>query len=190
MSSTSLASLVGLVNKLQAIATTAGDHGGGCVHSGKGAKMSVLLKWCLLGRKLPGLWESLPQIVCIGGQSAGKSSVMEAVVGRDFLPRSSGICTRRPLVLQLLTTKPGGRETASFLHTGNKLWDISESGDGAKRDTTKCMLNAQRAQRCATKSRQKRSAPAPVNPFLDRCGRGPTRRAFTSRVLCLFSPLC
>lgn len=31
----------------------------------------------------------------------GKSSVLENIVGRDFLPRGSGIVTRRPLVLQL-----------------------------------------------------------------------------------------
>jgi hypothetical protein len=28
-------------------------------------------------------------------QSSGKSSVLEAVVGRDFLPRGTGIVTRR-----------------------------------------------------------------------------------------------
>jgi GTPase SAR1 family protein len=43
----------------------------------------------------------LPQIVVVGSQSSGKSSVLENVVGRDFLPRGSGIVTRRPLVLQL-----------------------------------------------------------------------------------------
>ncbi|XP_077866031.1 dynamin-2-like [Saccoglossus kowalevskii] len=43
----------------------------------------------------------LPQIAVVGGQSAGKSSVLENFVGRDFLPRGSGIVTRRPLVLQL-----------------------------------------------------------------------------------------
>lgn len=35
-------------------------------------------------------------------QSSGKSSVLENIVGRDFLPRGSGIVTRRPLVLQLI----------------------------------------------------------------------------------------
>lgn len=35
-------------------------------------------------------------------QSAGKSSVLEGIVGRDFLPRGSGIITRRPLILQLI----------------------------------------------------------------------------------------
>ncbi|KAK9141596.1 hypothetical protein Syun_010996 [Stephania yunnanensis] len=29
----------------------------------------------------------LPQVVVIGSQSSGKSSVLEAMVGRDFLPR-------------------------------------------------------------------------------------------------------
>lgn len=38
----------------------------------------------------------------VGSQSSGKSSVLENIVGRDFLPRGSGIVTRRPLVLQLI----------------------------------------------------------------------------------------
>ena len=46
----------------------------------------------------------LPQIVVVGGQSSGKSSVLEAIVGRSFLPRGHGIVTRRPLVLQLYNT--------------------------------------------------------------------------------------
>uniref|UniRef100_A0A803U1W8 dynamin GTPase n=1 Tax=Anolis carolinensis TaxID=28377 RepID=A0A803U1W8_ANOCA len=37
----------------------------------------------------------LPQIAVVGGQSAGKSSVLENFVGRDFLPRGSGIVTRQ-----------------------------------------------------------------------------------------------
>ena len=44
----------------------------------------------------------LPQIVVVGNQSSGKSSVLENIVGRDFLPRGSGIVTRCPLVLQLI----------------------------------------------------------------------------------------
>jgi replication fork clamp-binding protein CrfC len=42
-----------------------------------------------------------PQIVVVGSQSSGKSSVLESLVGRDFLPRGTGIVTRRPLILQL-----------------------------------------------------------------------------------------
>uniref|UniRef100_A0A671T8K1 Dynamin-1-like protein n=1 Tax=Sinocyclocheilus anshuiensis TaxID=1608454 RepID=A0A671T8K1_9TELE len=48
----------------------------------------------------------LPQIVVVGSQSSGKSSVLESLVGRDFLPRGSGIVTRRPLVLQLVNVPP------------------------------------------------------------------------------------
>jgi dynamin 1-like protein len=47
----------------------------------------------------------LPQIVVVGGQSYGKSSVLENFVGRSFLPRGSGIVTRRPLILQLYNTR-------------------------------------------------------------------------------------
>ncbi|KAI1180545.1 Dynamin central region-domain-containing protein [Nemania sp. FL0916] len=52
----------------------------------------------------------LPQIVVVGSQSAGKSSVLENIVGRDFLPRGSGIVTRRPLILQLITVDEKGDE--------------------------------------------------------------------------------
>ena len=48
---------------------------------------------------------NLPQIVVLGSQSAGKSSVLENIVGRDFLPRGMGIVTRRPLILQLVNTE-------------------------------------------------------------------------------------
>uniref|UniRef100_A0AC35GB19 Dynamin-1-like protein n=1 Tax=Panagrolaimus sp. PS1159 TaxID=55785 RepID=A0AC35GB19_9BILA len=47
---------------------------------------------------------NFPQIVVIGTQSHGKSSVIEGIVGRDFLPRGTGICTRRPLLIQLIYT--------------------------------------------------------------------------------------
>ncbi|XP_045510726.1 dynamin isoform X14 [Colias croceus] len=66
----------------------------------------------------------LPQIAVVGGQSAGKSSVLENFVGRDFLPRGSGIVTRRPLILQLIN---GNAEYAEFLHCkGKKFTDFNE----------------------------------------------------------------
>lgn len=66
----------------------------------------------------------LPQIAVVGSQSAGKSSVLENFVGRDFLPRGSGIVTRRPLILQL---HPAKTEWAEFLHCkGKKFVDFEE----------------------------------------------------------------
>lgn len=49
----------------------------------------------------------LPILTVIGSQSAGKSSVLENIVGKDFLPRGTGIVTRRPLILQLINIKAG-----------------------------------------------------------------------------------
>ncbi|XP_072429648.1 dynamin 3a isoform X5 [Chiloscyllium punctatum] len=67
----------------------------------------------------------LPQIAVVGGQSAGKSSVLESFVGRDFLPRGPGIVTRRPLVLQLVNCNT---EYAEFLHCkGRKFTDFEEA---------------------------------------------------------------
>ncbi|THG09051.1 hypothetical protein TEA_010282 [Camellia sinensis var. sinensis] len=73
----------------------------------------------------------LPQVAVVGSQSSGKSSVLEALVGRDFLPRGPEICTRRPLVLQLLQTKrkPDGtdEEYGEFLHLpGKRFFDFNE----------------------------------------------------------------
>ncbi|XP_046872839.1 LOW QUALITY PROTEIN: dynamin-2-like [Hypomesus transpacificus] len=66
----------------------------------------------------------LPQIAVVGGQSAGKSSVLENFVGRDFLPRGSGIVTRRPLILQLVNNQA---EYAEFLHCkSRKFVDFEE----------------------------------------------------------------
>ncbi|XP_043706767.1 dynamin-related protein 12A isoform X2 [Telopea speciosissima] len=87
--------LISLVNKLQRACTALGDHG----------EESAL----------PTLWDSLPAIAVVGGQSSGKSSVLESIVGKDFLPRGSGIVTRRPLVLQLHKIDER-REYAEFLH--------------------------------------------------------------------------
>ncbi|ODV82830.1 hypothetical protein CANARDRAFT_30549 [[Candida] arabinofermentans NRRL YB-2248] len=59
----------------------------------------------------------LPQITVVGSQSSGKSSVLENIVGREFLPRGTGIVTRRPLVLQLINRRASST-------TNNDLIDI------------------------------------------------------------------
>lgn len=68
-----LQGLIGIVNKIQEVFAVVGNN--------------VL---------------DMPQIAVVGGQSSGKSSVLENIVGKDFLPRGSGIVTRRPLILQLI----------------------------------------------------------------------------------------
>nr|XP_061790664.1 dynamin-1-like [Nerophis lumbriciformis] len=66
----------------------------------------------------------LPQIAVVGGQSSGKTSVLENFVGRDFLPRGTGIVTRRPLVLQL---HHADNEYGEFLHCrGKKFINFDE----------------------------------------------------------------
>jgi dynamin 1-like protein len=94
---------------------------------------------------------NLPQITVVGSQSAGKSSVLETIVGRDFLPRGNGIVTRRPLVLQLYCT--GGtdpierrlsddenakqqEEWGEFLHLpGQRFYDFNQIREEISRET-------------------------------------------------------
>lgn len=58
-------------------------------------------------------------------QSAGKSSVLEGIVGRDFLPRGAGIITRRPLILQLINVPVDERE-ARTTDKGDILIECNE----------------------------------------------------------------
>ncbi|XP_036157337.1 dynamin-1-like protein isoform X18 [Myotis myotis] len=61
----------------------------------------------------------LPQIVVVGTQSSGKSSVLESLVGRDLLPRGTGIVTRRPLILQLVHVSPEDQRKTSGEENGD-----------------------------------------------------------------------
>ncbi|GAA5814246.1 vacuolar protein sorting-associated protein 1 [Mucor flavus] len=94
----------------------------------------------------------LPQIAVIGSQSSGKSSVLENIVGRDFLPRGTGIVTRRPLILQLINRpaseenkeesdkqdegKDNQNEWGEFLHLpGQKFYDFNKIREEIVKDT-------------------------------------------------------
>eukprot|EP00948_MAST-09A_sp_MAST-9A-sp1_P001910 g1910.t1 len=89
--------LIKMINKLQDAFSLLGEGGGG---------------------NSTGL--SLPQIAVVGGQSAGKSSVLENIVGKSFLPRGSGIVTRRPLVMKLINDPTLKEDEAEFLHCKGK----------------------------------------------------------------------
>ncbi|XP_029285121.1 dynamin 3a isoform X2 [Cottoperca gobio] len=91
----------------------------------------------------------LPQIAVVGGQSAGKSSVLESFVGRDFLPRGSGIVTRRPLILQLLSANT---EYGEFFHCkGKKFTDFDE------------ICKEIEAETCRLTGSNKGISPVPIN---------------------------
>ncbi|KAK1150561.1 dynamin-1-like protein isoform X2 [Acipenser oxyrinchus oxyrinchus] len=91
----------------------------------------------------------LPQIVVVGSQSSGKSSVLESLVGRDFLPWF-GVVTRRPLVLQLVNVPPAAErsgsengikaeEWATFLHIKNKIFtEFDEVRQEIESETERC----------------------------------------------------
>lgn len=87
----SLGDLIPVVNKLQDIVTT--------------TQVSDL---------------DLPILAVVGSQSCGKSSVLENIVGKDFLPRGTGIVTRRPLVLQLINIKPEDSQILGYSTTSSE----------------------------------------------------------------------
>ncbi|KAL4783866.1 Dynamin central region-domain-containing protein [Aspergillus varians] len=73
----------------------------------------------------------LPQIVVVGSQSSGKSSVLENIVGRDFLPRGSGIVTRRPLILQLINI-PSEPHESDDVHISQTAASIAKQNEWAE----------------------------------------------------------
>ncbi|KAI1438875.1 mitochondrial dynamin GTPase [Xylaria sp. CBS 124048] len=69
---------------------------------------------------------TLPSIVVIGSQSSGKSSVLEALVGHEFLPKGSNMVTRRPIELTLINTPESRAEYGEFPDLGlGKITDFS-----------------------------------------------------------------
>lgn len=62
---------------------------------------------------------TVPSIVVIGSQSSGKSSVLEAIVGHEFLPKGNNMVTRRPIELTLVCTPDAAAEWAEFPALGS-----------------------------------------------------------------------
>ena len=68
----------------------------------------------------------LPRICSFGTQSSGKSSVLESIVGLDFLPRGDGVVTRRPLELRLCHINSGQPWAIFEERKGKKFTDFIE----------------------------------------------------------------
>lgn len=70
---------------------------------------------------------TLPSIVVIGSQSSGKSSVLEAIVGHEFLPKGLNMVTRRPIELTLVNTPNAQAEYGEFPALGlGKITDFAQ----------------------------------------------------------------
>lgn len=68
----------------------------------------------------------LPRIVTLGVQSSGKSSVLESIVGLNFLPRNEGVCTRRPLELRLVHVFDNAKPYGVFEGLDSKFYDFEQ----------------------------------------------------------------
>lgn len=70
---------------------------------------------------------TLPSIVVIGSQSSGKSSVLEAIVGHEFLPKGHNMVTRRPIELTLVNTPDASADYGEFPALGlGKVTDFGQ----------------------------------------------------------------
>ena len=58
----------------------------------------------------------------IGNQSSGKSSLLETIIGEDFLPKGIGIVTRRPVIVQLFNQEKEKQIYAEFSHRKGEIF--------------------------------------------------------------------
>ncbi|CAK78344.1 unnamed protein product (macronuclear) [Paramecium tetraurelia] len=81
---------------------------------------------------------NLPSIVVIGSQSVGKSSLLESIVGREFLPRGKGIVTRRPIEIQLHQVIDAEQSWFEFMDKrGEKIFESDEIRKLIEQETDK-----------------------------------------------------
>ncbi|CAD8212258.1 unnamed protein product [Paramecium pentaurelia] len=81
---------------------------------------------------------NLPSIVVIGSQSVGKSSLLESIVGREFLPRGKGIVTRRPIEIQLHQVVDAEQSWFEFMDKrGEKIFESEEIRKLIEQETDK-----------------------------------------------------
>lgn len=64
-----------------------------------------------------------PQIVVIGSQSCGKSSLLDMIVGEDFLPKGENIMTRSPILVQSTLNKSLKQTRARLGHLKDKIFE-------------------------------------------------------------------
>ncbi|KAL3657592.1 hypothetical protein V7S43_017559 [Phytophthora oleae] len=69
---------------------------------------------------------SLPQVVVIGEEGSGKSSVLESVAMLPLFPRDSDICTRMPIVLKMRHVEVEGDPELMPHSKGNSSCNTSE----------------------------------------------------------------
>ena len=119
---------------------------------------------------LPSVWETLPQIVVVGGQSSGRELGARGDRREGLPPRGAGICTRRPLVLQLHATSPapeaegfplprrvGGVKTLVVLRVSEETpRSVPAQADAVFDDFSK-VRDRSRRRSCAPSARARRS---------------------------------
>jgi hypothetical protein len=70
----------------------------------------------------------LPQVVTVGGQSGGKSSTANGLLGLDLFLTGSGIVTRTPIHLQMTNDKDLNETKIEFIDNNNNIEKIISIG--------------------------------------------------------------
>lgn len=76
----------------------------------------------------------LPEIIVVGEQSSGKSSVLQSIIEREILPKGQGIVTRCPIRIRMQKSKDE-REFARFEHLGATEFALDEVSEIIKKRT-------------------------------------------------------
>ena len=79
-------------------------------------------------RRIPTLSQvTLPTIVVVGSESAGKSSTLERIAGLSLFPRDAKICTRMPIKLSLINADGGSKSRVTLKFPGRPDRVVTEA---------------------------------------------------------------
>ena len=78
----------------------------------------------------------LPEIIVVGEQSAGKSSVLQSLIEKEILPKGRGIVTRCPIRIRLNNSIDNRGEYATFTHLPDQFFTFFEIDEVIRRQSS------------------------------------------------------
>ena len=71
----------------------------------------------------------LPQVIVVGGRSAGKSSLLESITKCPIFPRHEDFCTKMPIILKMKNVPTAVRRQVTIEYSGRPTKHLEAAND-------------------------------------------------------------
>ena len=78
----------------------------------------------------------LPEIIVVGEQSAGKSSVLQSIIEKEILPKGRGIVTRCPIRIRMNYSQDSRGDYATFTHLPDQFFKFNDIDEEIRRQSS------------------------------------------------------